>query len=161
MFVPWALLLILYAVYCCMFVPWALPHILFAVYCHMFVPWALPLILFAVYCRMFVHGHCHLYCMLCTVTCLCNEHCCLSCMLCTATCLCHKHCTVTVNCLMWQCCLTLYVVHTLPPGFPLWALLLYMEYYVTLGALRMCCPMTDYCECWSDTMRFYTNLVLN
>ena len=48
------------------------------------------------------HGHCRLYCMLCT-----------------ATCLCHRHCTVTVSCLLWQCCLTLYVVHTLPPGFPL------------------------------------------
>ena len=106
----WALLLILYAVYCRMFVPWALPLILYAVYCCMFVPWALPLMY----------------------------------MLCTATCLCHRHCIVTVNCLLWQCCLTLYVVHTLPPGFPLWALLLYMEYNVMLGALCMCCHMTHY-----------------
>ena len=90
------------------------------------------------------HGHCRLYCMLCTATCLCHGHCCLYCMLCTATCLCHRHCTVTVSCLLWQCCLTLYVVHTLPPGFPLWALLLYMEYNLMLGALRMCCHMTHY-----------------
>ena len=86
--------------------------------------WAMPLILYAVY---LCHGHCRLYCMLCT-----------------ATCLCHRHCTVTVSCLLWQCCLTLYVVHTLPPGFPLWALLLYMEYYVMLGALHICCHMTHY-----------------
>ena len=74
--------------------------------CCMFVPWALLLILYA--------------------TCLCHGHCCSYCMLCTATCLCHRHCTLTVICLLWQFCLTLYVVHTLPPGFPLWALLLYM-----------------------------------
>ena len=121
------------------------------------MPVALPLILYAVHCygqyRLYYmlctatclcHGHCCLYCMLCTAACLCHRHCCLYCMLCTATCLCHKHCTVTVSCLLWHCCLTLYVVHTLPPGFPLWALLLYMEYYVMLCALRMCCHMTHY-----------------
>ena len=96
------------------------------------------------HCRMFVPRHCHLYCMLCTATCLCLAHCHLYCMLCTATCLCHRHCTVTVSCFLWQCCLTLYVVHTLPPGFLLWTLLLYMEYNVMLGALRKYCHMTHY-----------------
>ena len=83
-------------------------------------------------------------CAMGTVACLCHGHCRLYCMLCTATCLCHRHCTVSVSCLLWQCCLTLYVVHTLPPGFPLWALLLYMEYNVILGTLHMCCHMTHY-----------------
>ena len=131
----------LYAVYCRMFVLWTVPLILYAVYCRMFVPWALPPILYA---ACLCHGHCCFYLMLCTAACLCHGHCRLYFMLCTATCLCHRHCTVTVSCLLWQCCLTLYVVHTLPPGFPLWALLLYMEYYVMLGSLRMCCHMTHY-----------------
>ena len=103
-FVPWALPLILYAVYCCMFVPWALPtYFVCCVLPHVcamgtatyIVCCVLPhvcamgtaIYIVAVYCRMFVHGHCHLYCMLCT-----------------ATCLCHKHCTVTVSCLQWQRC---------------------------------------------------------
>ena len=123
----WALPLILYAVYCRMFVPWALRLILYAVYCRMFVPWALLHV-----CAMGTAAYivCCVLPHVCTKGTAAYTLCCVLphvCamgnaayidMLCTATCLCHRHCTVSVNFLLWQCCLTLYVVHTLPPWFP-------------------------------------------
>ena len=88
MFVVWALLPILYALYChiflchghCLtFVPLVL--IVYAVYCRMFVPWALPYV-----CA------CCLYYVLCISACLYHWHFCLYCMLCTVACLYHGHC---------------------------------------------------------------------
>ena len=92
---------------CCV-LPWALPLILYAVYCHMFC---------AMHCHL-CHGHCHLYYMLHTAACLCHGHCQLYCILCTAACLCHRHCIVTICCGSATSQL-IYIVHIYTAhGFP-------------------------------------------
>ena len=71
-----------------------------SMYCHMLVPWALLLLLFAVYVIF-----------------------------------CHRHYIVTACSMLWQCCIRLCVVYMLLHGLSLWALLLYMGYYVRFGIL--------------------------